>query len=89
MFPHVWLAALLMFNSGEKMVFSACRGVTQSDIVENEKMLPASGLWRWNLHEINKIEWMLSNSLPLDCVCPGVIEDPASLHLVFKFIKIV
>lgn len=89
MFPHVRLAALLMFNSGEKMVFLACRGVTQSDIVENERMLPASGLWRWNLHEINKIEWMLSNSLPLDCERPGVIEGPASLHLVSTFIKIV
>lgn len=89
MFLHVWLAALLMFNSGEKMVFLACRGVPQSDIVENERMLPASGLWRWNLHEINKIEWMLSNSLPLDCECPGVIEGPASLHLVFPFIQIV
>lgn len=89
MFPHVRLAALLMFNSGEKMVFLACRGVTQSDIVENERMLPASGLWRWNLHEINKIEWMLSNSLPLDCERPGVIEGPASLHLVSAFIKIV
>lgn len=53
MFLHVQLAALLMFNSSEKLVFLACRGVTQSDIVENERMLPPLGLSRWNLHEIN------------------------------------
>lgn len=30
--------------SGEKLVFLACRGVTQSEIAENERMLPPSGL---------------------------------------------
>lgn len=84
----MWLAALLMFNSKDgKLVFLACRGVTQSDIVKNERMLPPSGLSRWNLHEINsnRVEALKQFTSRLWIT---VIEGPASLHLVCIFMKI-
>lgn len=85
----VRVAALLVSSSCEKLVFSACRGVTvwYSRKWKNAPLPQAceDGICMRSA----ATERRRSNSLPLHCESFSTIECPASLRVAFSFIKMI